>query len=194
MAKVESLRDQLPINLQEMSRWVIIRFHTYLENFVVRRTKPTVVSRGWSPDTVKQWVYPRLVCRLQSSVSFQMKDPMYIATKAQVSRALRNYLIHDEPLMGLRPTGEGGHQDFKDDMVRQKAMRLCVVRHDNLCPSCNGACVSRDTVVRAINTVLDEAAENERQSGIPRLFFCALFTLTNYRNFATLLDAALPTA
>lgn len=176
ICKVSSFRDQLSRNLEQVSRYVIVRFHSCLEHFLQERIRSTEL---WSTKQIIRLLklpYQDLACELRKKSSLRSEIRKLTALRAQINRLVRNDVVHREASFS--------DECWADERVYQDALRLGEKSTE---------VVTKNERDLAIDQVCHSARNHAKENPtVPILFFYALFSLTNYRALAMEVDGALP--
>jgi len=173
-ASVAAFENHLRDDLESIARYVIIRFHSALERFIWVRSQPFLHFERLNHDEFKKAAgkfqrtdYHKLETALREKTSLRTPIDRKKAQIAQCYRMLRNEFIHKEDDWAQAWTDADFRASIKSTF------------HEEASALIHAIC---DSVDRRTNKKPHTSA----------LFFYALFCLTDYRNFATEVEGALP--
>jgi hypothetical protein len=164
-------------NLEQICRYVIVRFYGALEQYLTTRASPFLNLAGLGSSArynkirnFQSTAFQDMAKYLDNEgAALQKSVPSDKAALAQACRMLRNHVVHKE--------GEW-QPPWKDDEFRNQIEKT-FADNDDLSLIMRGLC--------------DKAKRRaENQGDVPVLFFYAIYSLTDFRNFANAIEAALP--
>jgi hypothetical protein len=165
--KIGEFEHDLKKDIEHASLYVLLHFHTMLENFLRKRLGEV----GFTAQQCKAlWrSYPDLPKLLeQNAVTLRAPLSQAVLWRAEIFRTLRNIVTHEK--IDLRPT-PWSHRTLLKKLQAKK------------CP------------VYAVDEVCMQAGRSAHKSpDLPLLFFYALYCLTNYNDFAREINKSLPTS
>jgi hypothetical protein len=179
--KLETFDEHLGKNLEPLSRYVIMRFHTALEHFLHSRMEPFIDSQKMPKDAkaklrnnLKKCGYHVLQAELEKFLTLRCPIPEKEAIVAQMYRLLRNSIVHSS-------AREYYDAHWPHELFLERIQNTEIFTEDQ----------KNYIAKRVTRKIADKCAGRKRT---PPLFFYALFMFTDYRNFATSVEAALPLA
>lgn len=187
--KLSEFDEHLERNFEPLSRYVIFRFHTALEHYLTRRMRPfadaydasgepvpwKIGKSGRGSDLLKDLQktnYHKLQSKLEKICALRRPILEEAALRAQTYRLLRNSSVHSNVV-------EYYDKHWPEEAFRKKIAKADIFTH-----------AQKTYIAREITEKIRKKCDERRDT--PPLFFYALFMLTDYRNFAQSVEAALP--